>query len=68
MNSSTFLLYGERSNPDGDQAVLAKRQAVPRVGCDFQEEAPIVASIGKLFLRGAAKRNPTKHKGPSVVS
>ena len=34
---------------------------------DFEEEAPVMASVGKLFLRRAAKRNPTKHKRPRVV-
>ena len=68
MNDSVFLLNGERRDPDGDQAVLAVREAVARVGGDFQEEAPVVASVGQLFLRRAAKGNPSKHKGPCVVS
>src|SRR5262249_11434430 len=33
-----------------------------------KEEAPIVASVGKLFARRAAKRNPAKHEWPGVVS
>ena len=68
MNDSVFLLNGERRDPDGDQAVLAVREAVSRVGRDFQEEAPIAASIGELFLRWAAKRNSAKYKRPRVVS
>jgi hypothetical protein len=68
VNDSTLLLDGECGDPDGDQAVLAVRKAVPRVGGDFEEEVPIAASVGKSFLRRAAKRNPTKHKGPGVVS
>ena len=43
MNDSVFLLNGERRDPDGDQAVLAVREAVSRVGRDFQEEAAVVA-------------------------
>jgi hypothetical protein len=68
VNDSVFLLNGERRDPDGDQAVLAVREAIPRVGRDFKEKAPIVASVGKLFLRRAAKRNPTKDKRSGVVS
>ena len=68
MNDSVFLLNGERRDPDGDQAVLAVREAVSRVGRDFQEEAAVVASVGQLFLRRAAKRDPAEHKRPRVVS
>ena len=68
MNDSTLLLDGECGDPDGDQAVLAVREAVARVGGDFQQEAPVVASVGQLFLRRAAKGNPTKHKRPRVVN
>jgi hypothetical protein len=38
------------------------------VGGDFEEEVPIAASIAKLFLSRAAKRNSAKHKRPGVVS
>jgi len=34
---------------------------------DFEEETPVVPSVGKLFLSPAAKRNPNKHKRPRVV-
>ena len=43
MNGSTSLLDGKCRDPDGDQAVLAVREAVSRVGRDFQEEAAVVA-------------------------
>ena len=68
MNDSTPLLDGECRDPDRDQAVLAVREAVSRVGRDFQEEVPIAASVGKLALRWAAKRDPAEHKRPRVVS
>jgi len=68
VNDSVFLLNGERRDPDGDQAVLAVREAVSRVGRNFQEEAAVVASVGQLFLRRAAKRDPAEHKRPRVVS
>ena len=35
---------------------------------DFEEEAPIMTSVGELLPRRATKRNPTKHKRPRVVS
>ena len=38
------------------------------MGRDFEEEAPVVASVGHLFLRRAAKRDPAEHKRPRVVS
>ena len=38
------------------------------MGGDFEEEVPIAASIAKLFLSRAAKRNSAKHKRPGVVS
>ena len=68
MNDSTPLLDGECRDPDRDQAVLAVGEAVSRVGRDFEEEAPVVASVGHLFLRRAAKRDPAEHKRPGVVS
>ena len=68
MNDSTLLLDGECRDPDRDQAVLAVGEAVSRVGSDFEEEAPVVASVGHLFLRRAAKRDPAEHKRPRVVS
>ena len=68
MNDSTPLVDGECRDPDRDQAVLAVREAVSRVGRDFEEEAAVVASVGQLFLRRAAKRDPAEHKRPRVVS
>jgi hypothetical protein len=68
VNDSILLLDGECRDPDRDQAVLAIGEAVSRVSRDFEKEVPIVASVGKLCLRRAAKRNPTKHKRPGVVS
>jgi hypothetical protein len=68
VNDSTLLPDGECRDPDGDQAVLAVREAVSRVGRNFEEETAVVASVGKLLLRRSAKRNPTKHKRPGVVS
>ena len=68
MNDSTPLLDGECRDPDRDQAVLAVREAVSRVSGDFEEEAPVMASVRKLLLRRAVKRNPTKDKRPGVVS
>jgi len=67
VNDSVFLLNGERRDPDGDQTVLAVREAVPRVSGDFEEEAAVMASVRKLLLRRPAKRNPTKHKRPRDV-
>jgi hypothetical protein len=68
MNHSTFLLDGGCRDPDGDQAVLAVREAVARVGGDFQEEVTIVARVSELLLRRAAKRNSAKDQRPRVVS
>ena len=68
MNDSTPLLDGECRDPDRDQAVLAVREAVSRVGRDFEEEAAVVANVRQLFLRRAAKRDPAEHKRPRVVS
>jgi hypothetical protein len=68
VNDSTLLLDGECRDPDRDQAVLAVGEAVSRVGRDFEEEAPVVASVGHLVLRRAAKRDPAEHKRPGVVS
>jgi hypothetical protein len=67
VNDSTLRLDGECRDPNRDQAVLAVGEAVSRVGRDFEEEAPVVASVGQLFLRRAAKRDPAEHKRPRVV-
>jgi len=68
VNDSPLLLDSECCDPNRDEAVLAVGKAISRVGSDFQEEAPIAASIGELFLRWAAKRNSAKYKRPRVVS
>ena len=68
MNDSTLLPDSECRDPDRDQAVLAVGKAVARVCRNFEEEAPVVASVGQLFLRRAAKRDPAEHKRPGVVS
>ena len=67
MNSSALLSNAECRDPDGDQTVLAIREAVSRVSGDFEEEAPVMASVRKLLLRRAVKRNPTKDKRPRDV-
>lgn len=51
MNLPGFLPDGERSNPDGDQAVLAEGQTEIGMADDLKEEVAVAASMRTLVLR-----------------
>ena|SRR5690242_18376550 len=54
-NLARFLPDGERSNPDGDQPVLAERKTEFRMADDLKEEMAVAASIGSLVSRQPAQ-------------
>ena len=73
MNLARLLPDRERSEPNGDEPILAEGQAVLRVRDDLQEEAPIPSRIAQLSKRKTAERKPAQYewarlKGEFLIS
>ena len=63
----TLLENREGRDPNGDEAVLAKRQTEPRVPDDIEGELAVAPGMGELVYRGSPQRNATEDERASVV-
>ena len=64
---ATLLENGEGSNPNGDEAVLTKRQSVLRMGDDFEGEIPVAPGVSELICGRSPERNSTKDEWARMV-
>jgi len=61
-----LLFHGEGSDPDGNQAVLAERQAESGMSRDFEREAAVTSSVNELAARRPAQGNAAEDEGPGI--
>lgn len=57
MDGTGILFHREGSDPDGNQEVLAVRQAEPRMSRDFKREAAVTPSVNELPAGRPAQGN-----------
>src|SRR5579872_1396040 len=62
MNLARLLPERERSEPNGDEPILAKRKAVLRVRDDLQKEASVPPHVAQLRRRRTAEGKATQNK------
>jgi hypothetical protein len=67
VNDAILLFLSEGGDPDGDQAILAERQAETRVRGDFEEKLAVAPEIGELILPRLSQRQTAKDERPGVV-
>jgi hypothetical protein len=66
MDCPVLLLKSEGRNPDGNWAVLPKRQTEVGMRGDVQEELATMACMNQLGFGRSPEREPAKHEGPGV--
>ncbi len=68
MDRTGLVFHGESSDPDGNQTVLAVRQAEPGMSRDFEREAAFAASVDELVCRRLAQGQAAKDERSGVIS
>jgi hypothetical protein len=66
VDGAGFLLDGESGYPNGDQAILAERQAKLGVRRDLQKKLSVPSCMDQLTRLGAAERQATEYKRPCM--
>jgi hypothetical protein len=61
-----LLFHREGSNPDGNQAVLAVRQAESGMSRDFEREAAVTSSVNELAAVRPAQGNAAEAEEPGI--
>jgi hypothetical protein len=67
-DDTAFLLHGEGGHPDGDQPVLAERQAELRMSRNLEKEPPVPSGVDHLIGSRTAERRATEDKRPCAES
>ena len=57
LNDAGFLFRRKGGDPDGDQAALPEREAIPRMGGNLQGEPPIISAPLAAWSRRKAARS-----------
>jgi len=60
------LPKSESGYPDGNEPVLAERQAVVWVGDDVKEKASVATFVQNLVLRKGAEGKSAQHERPGI--
>jgi len=66
VDGTGILFHREGSDPDGNQEVLAVRQAEPRMSRDFKREAAVTPSVNELAAGRPPQRNAAENEGPGI--
>jgi hypothetical protein len=66
VDRTDVLFHREGSDPDGNQAVLAVRQAEAGMSRDFEREAAVTPCVNELAARRPAQGNAAEDEGPGI--
>ena len=66
MDGTGVLFHRESSDPDGNQTVLAVRQAASGMSGDFERKSAVTPCVNELAARRPAQGNAAEDEGPGI--